>query len=129
MDEVLKKKILEAVRITGKIGLDALQWMEEDLTQEEYQWIDKFFKYLNKNNLSIGHGNIDNVWEKWHEFEHYSSGESYRIYNYIVTLQHDHGKVKISTTSTSILSVVKMIMASEHCPESAIVNIKIKEMK
>ncbi len=39
---------------------------------------------------------------------------------YVLTVKHDHGRARIRVTAQSEQAARGMVMAAEHCPESAI---------
>lgn len=45
---------------------------------------------------------------------------------YTFTLEHDRGTGKVSIVDETVANATKRIMDIEQCPESAIINIKIK---
>jgi hypothetical protein len=47
---------------------------------------------------------------------------------YKFTLLHDNGKSKIKTIANNLDSATQKILNAENCPESAIINIKIKRI-
>ena len=51
------------------------------------------------------------------------------FYNYKIKLRHDSGVICIITVATSIKEAVNAVLASEHAPEGAILNIKQTELK
>lgn len=48
---------------------------------------------------------------------------------YTFFLNHDHGKVEISTAADNLNSAMKILQMAENCPENAIYKIKIKPIK
>ncbi|MDD5540950.1 MAG: hypothetical protein PHG61_09695 [Candidatus Marinimicrobia bacterium] len=40
--------------------------------------------------------------------------------SYILTVKHDHGSARIQVTAQNEQAARGMVMAAEHCPESAI---------
>lgn len=42
---------------------------------------------------------------------------------YLVTIEHDNGKVKIIVTARNILSAREMVKSAEGCPDSAILSV------
>lgn len=46
--------------------------------------------------------------------------------NYIIKLKHDTGIIKIKTSAIDDQSAKKNVLASENCPESAIVSVKLE---
>ncbi len=44
---------------------DALHYIEEYMTGEEYTTIKAFFDWTDRNDRSFGHGNVDRVWKDW----------------------------------------------------------------
>ena len=47
------------------------------------------------------------------------------VFQYLVTIRHDAGIIRITTTATSAESAIAIIMQSEGCPRSAIKSVKI----
>jgi hypothetical protein len=46
------------------------------------------------------------------------------MYNYIITLKHDTGSIKIKTRAESMEAAIKAVTTAENCPEGAIKRIK-----
>lgn len=44
--------------------------------------------------------------------------------NYIITLQHDNGTIKIQTNGSNGLEAMHKVIQAEGCPVSAVINIK-----
>ena len=64
LTDKLKTLIIMGLKTTGNYD-DALLYIEEELTLEEYDLVERFFRHLKNNNLTIGHGNIDERFKKW----------------------------------------------------------------
>jgi hypothetical protein len=43
------------------------------------------------------------------------------VKRYRVTMQHDHGMVRVETAATSMKSAVKMVCAAEGAPRGAVI--------
>ena len=46
---------------------------------------------------------------------------------YTFTLEHDTGKINITTAASNLAEAIRLIETAENCPESAILKIRIKE--
>ena len=57
----LNTLILNGLSVTGNFN-DALNYIEEGLTSQEYDDVKNFFAWLDKEGKTIGHGNIDAQW-------------------------------------------------------------------
>jgi len=63
----LVQMILSGLKTTGNFG-DTLQYILEDLTEIEFNAIASFFEFLSDQNLTIGHGNINERYAQFKEF-------------------------------------------------------------
>jgi hypothetical protein len=48
--------------------------------------------------------------------------------NYILTLKHDTGSIKIKTRAESMEAAIKAVTTAENCPEGAITKIKEEQI-
>jgi hypothetical protein len=46
------------------------------------------------------------------------------MHKFQITLVHDAGKIKITTSASSIQAAITIVCEAEGCPEIAIINIK-----
>ncbi len=56
--------MLDGAKTTGSY-LEGLQYHGEEYTHEEYANAENFLKWLVENNLNIGHGNAQEMIDKW----------------------------------------------------------------
>jgi hypothetical protein len=47
------------------------------------------------------------------------------VNRYRITLTHDAGRVRITTTASSIAAAIHIVLTAERAPESAIVKIEV----
>ena len=52
-----------------------------------------------------------------------------KMRKYIFTLSSDQGIYKLTVVSSNLMGALKIVYTSQNCPESAVVNIKIKDVK
>ncbi len=50
--------------------------------------------------------------------------ESFTVQQFVVTVKHDKGKVRIKTTASSADAAKSIVCKAEGCPESAIVSVE-----
>ena len=60
MPKHLNLLIIEGLKTVGMA--DCLGYIEERLTEDEHEKVKNFLAYVQKNNLTIGWGNIDALW-------------------------------------------------------------------
>jgi len=82
--EIVIQFILNGLKQTGNFS-DCLMYITENLTSEEYKFVDSFFKFLEEKKYTIGHGNIDS---RWNEFKSQNiNSKLFRVYE-----NDDYGK-------------------------------------
>lgn len=64
MNQNLKTLIISGLKTVGNYN-DCLSYIEEELTEDEFQAVESFFKWLTKKNLTIGHANFDDRARQW----------------------------------------------------------------
>jgi hypothetical protein len=60
----LKTLFIMGLKQTGNME-QAVQWAEEQLTIAEIKKLSGFSKWLQANNFTVGHGNIDARWKEF----------------------------------------------------------------
>ena len=64
MNARLKALVIMGLKTAGSFD-GCLNYIEEDLTETEFDQLQKFFQWLTSKNLTIGYGNIDKRWAAW----------------------------------------------------------------
>lgn len=59
----LQALVFMGLKTVGK--KDCLGYIEEQLTPSEYENVKGFLDYLEKNNLTVGYGNVDERWSSY----------------------------------------------------------------
>lgn len=68
-DDGLWQLIFNALKTTGNFH-DALGYMEENLTGQQYDELAYFFAWLSANDKTLGHGNYYDHYEEWCKTHH-----------------------------------------------------------